>query len=128
MRRRIEIIGNMTGDATIYTPQNNVNNRVCINFNVAVNEKFKDKNGNVTEKAFFYPCALWRSKDNVKIAEYLKKGVLVLVEGLPEAQIYTDKEGKQIPQLKIEVKDVRLLSGIKKGSEQPSEENEDLPF
>ena len=128
MRRNIQVIGYLTSDATIYTPQNNVNNRVCINFTTAINEKFKDKNGNVTEKAFFYPCALWRNKDNVKVAEFLKKGTLVFVEGLPEAQIYTDKEGKNIPQLKIEAKDVRLLSGKKDSEQVYDNDNGDLPF
>lgn len=128
MRRHIEIIGYLTADATIYTPQNNVNNRVCINMTVALNEKFKDKSGNVTEKQFFYPCALWRNKDNIKVSEFLKKGTLVFVEGLPDVHIYTNKEGKQIPQLKIEVKDVRLLSGKKDSEANVNEDNGDLPF
>lgn len=128
MRRYIQIVGNLTGDATIYVPQNNTNNRVCINFNVAVNERFKDKQGNVTEKAYFFACAYWKDKDSTKIAEYLKKGVLVLLDGLPEAHVYQDKQGTHVPQLKIEVKDVRLLSGKKDTSGAVSEGNEDLPF
>ncbi len=132
MRRHIEIIGNLTNDATVYTPQNGTGNRVCINFNVAVNEKFKDKQGNVTEKAYFFACALWKDKDNTKVADYLKKGILVFVEGLPEAHVYQDKQGTHIPQLKIDVKDVRLLS-MKKDNNgtnntNTTDGNDDLPF
>lgn len=127
MRRNIQIIGHLTGDATIYTPQNNTNNRVCINFNVAVNERFKDKNGNVTDKAYFFSCAYWKDKNSTKIAEHLKKGILVFVEGTPEAHVYQDKQGVHVPQLKVECKEVRLLSG-KKDNQGITEGNEDLPF
>ena len=139
MRRHIEIIGNLTADATIYSPQNSTNNRVCINFNVAVNSRFKDKQGNVTEKAHFFACAYWKDKANTNIANFLKRGVLVFVEGLPEASVYQDKSGNHVPQLKIEASNIVLLSGSKKEEQQQStnnnnvnnnsnDDNDDLPF
>jgi single-strand DNA-binding protein len=136
MRRKIEIVGYLTGDATVYTPQNNTNNRVCINFHVAVNEKFKDKQGAVTEKAYFFACAYWKPKDSIKIFDYLKKGTLVLVEGQPDCSMYQNKNNENVAQMKIEVKEVLLLSGKKDGQQGSTtttnnsndDDNGDLPF
>lgn len=113
--RKIIISGNLTADATIYTPQNS-ETRACINFTVAVNERFMDKQGNKNEKAYFYNCAFWKEKGKTKLSEYLKKGTYVVVEGLPDVHVYTDKEGKAVSQMKIEVREVELGGGQKNNS------------
>jgi len=111
--RKIIISGNLTADATIYTPQNS-ETRACINFTVAVNERFLDKQGNKNERAYFFTCAYWKEKGKTKLAEYLKKGIYVVVEGVPDIHAYTDKEGKNVSQMKIEVKEIELGQGQKK--------------
>jgi single-strand DNA-binding protein len=130
--RRIEILGKLVSDATIYIPQNSTNNRSCINIIVAVNERFV-KDGNRKDTVHYYNCAIW--KDNTKIADYLKKGTLVFLEGLPIAHVY-EKDGKHIGQIKIEVKNIELLSASKKegqgndsnNSQSGDIDDSDLPF
>ena len=135
--RKFFAMGNLVADATIYTPQSG--NRVAINFTLAVNERFKGNDGNQTEKSFFMSCSYWKPKDSVKIADYLKKGTHVLVEGLADVHTYTNKEGVAVPQQKIEVKEIKFTHSAKEnnnvGKQQTNNTNnpnvddsEDLPF
>jgi len=114
--RKIIVMGNLVADATIYTPQSG--NRVSINFTIAVNERFKDSQGNTTEKAFFMSCAYWKAKESVKVAEYLKKGTHVVIEGIPDVHIYTNREGVAVAQQKIEVKEVFFTHSVKENNNQ----------
>jgi single stranded DNA-binding protein len=137
--RKIIIAGHLTNDATVYTPQSG--NRVAINFGVAVNERFKDQQGNPTSKAFFFSCTYWKEKGKTEISNYLKKGTHVIVVGLPDAQSYKDKDGNIVPQVKVEVKEIEFGGSKPNGNGNNSSnntnnnqsqnmgiDNEDLPF
>ena len=105
--RRLSIIGNLTHDATI----KEVNNNRAINFSVAVNEKFRNKDGQDVEKTYYYNCTIWRSKESsIAVANFLTKGTKVLVEGLPEARNYT-KDGAVVSYIDINVKELEFLGG-----------------
>ncbi len=133
--QKIQIIGNITRDAVM----TDVNGRKAINLSVAVNESYKDADGNKIEKASFYSCAYWRdSEAKAGILNYLKKGVMVFVEGTPSAGIYKNKENVNAIDFKIHVKEIKLLSSPKKdepganttGSYMSSApgQSDDLPF
>ncbi len=108
---KIQIIGNVGKDATI----NQVNGKKSINFNVAVNEYYKDKDGNKVEQTDWYSCTIWRKPEqSTEIAKYLKAGTKVFVEGKPKADHYPDKgTGEIISSINISVRDVELLSSKK---------------
>jgi len=106
--RRITIIGNLTADAEV----KDVSNKKVINFSIGTNEKFKDQQGNVTEKSYYYNCSIWRDS-NVNVAKYLTKGTKVFIEGSFDTDLYQDKEGKWKAAIKISVSNLELIGAGK---------------
>lgn len=100
------VTGNLTADAEVKP----VGGRFAINFAVAVNEKFKDTNGQKIEKTTFFNCVIWR-ESNVNVAEYLTKGTKVLLEGTPEPELFKSKDGEYKSAIKIIVNNLELLGG-----------------
>lgn len=82
---RLTLIGNIGKDAEV--KDFNGGNSV-INFNVAHTSKWTDKQGNKQEKTTWYEAAWFIN--NTQIAQYLKKGAKVLIEGEPTARVYND--------------------------------------
>jgi len=129
---KTEVIGFLGKDSQI----NNVSGKSVINFNVAHTEKYKDANGGQKEKTIWVDCSLWVEKTT--IAQYLKKGTLVYVDGQPSVRAYTNQNGQQGASLSLRVGTIQLLGGGKKQEEtqpqeflaQPNgiESNEEAPF
>jgi len=129
---KTEVIGFLGKDSQI----NNVSGKSVINFNVAHTEKYKDANGGQKEKTIWVDCSLWVEKTT--IAQYLKKGTLVYVDGQPSVRAYTNQNGQQGASLSLRVGTIQLLGGGKKqGETQPQEflaqpngieSNEEAPF
>lgn len=119
---RISVIGRLGQDATV----NNVNGKNVINFSVAYSEKFKNQQGEDVDRTTWVSCAYWTEKFTV--ANYLKKGTLVYVEGKPEAKTYLNSKTNQtIPQLHSRVTSVQLLSSNQTPNEAPVQ-SDDMPF
>lgn len=127
---KLELIGNLGQDAVV----NNVNGKTVLNFSVGVTERWKGYGGEQMERTTWTNCSWWT--DKVKVAEYLKKGTSVFLEGTPEASLYTNKQGQVIPQLKVRVSYLKLLSKGNGGGMQQQNENanditepiDNLPF
>ena len=102
---KLQIVGNLGADCI----QKEVNGKTVINFNVAHTEKFKDAQGNLKERTTWVNCAYWT--DRTAVAQYLKKGKQVYVEGSPEAEAYTNKENQPAATLRMRVRDLQLLGG-----------------
>lgn len=110
------IIGHLTSDCEI----RKVNDKSVINFTVAVNEKFTDKQGNKISNATFFDCAYWRNDgSSLRVAEFLKRGIQVYVIGSPDVHFYINKQGEAAGNLRITVDSLELLSSVKKDNEQP---------
>lgn len=102
---RISVIGRLGQDAVV----NDVNGKTVINFSMAYSEKFKNQQGQDVDKTTWVSCAYWTDKLNV--ANYLKKGTLIYMEGKPEAKTYlNDKTKETIAQLHARVTTLQLLS------------------
>jgi single-strand DNA-binding protein len=76
-----------------------------INFSVAHSDKWND-NGVKKERTTWVSCSWWTEKHT--IAQYLKKGTQVYVEGVPEAKVWK-KEGDPQPFLNLRVFSLQLL-------------------
>jgi single-strand DNA-binding protein len=107
---KLQVIGNLGADCI----QKEVNGKNVINFNVAHSEKFKDAQGNLKERTTWVNCAYWT--DRTAVAQYLTKGKTVYVEGAPEAEGYTNKEGVVTATLRLRVLNLQLLGGNDSGS------------
>ena len=123
-----QLIGFLGQDAVIH----NVNGKQVINFSIAHSESWIDAQGNKKEKTVWVNSSYW--SDKTKVAEYLKKGTQVYVEGYPEAKIYNAKDGTPTPQLTLRIKSIQLLGSKTQQSSAPQTANditeplENLPF
>jgi single-strand DNA-binding protein len=130
--KRIEVIGNVGRDATI----SDFNGNKAINFNIAENEYYTDDNGNKVEKTTWFSCTYWRrDTQSTKIADYIKKGTKIFVEGTPEPKSYT-KDGKTIAYIQINIKNIELISKAQNQNQTEhtstntdnNDSSDDLPF
>lgn len=85
-------------------------NQKTISFSLAHTEKYRDAQGVQQERTTWISCTLWRDNDRTAIAQYLVKGALVHVSGIPTAHGYQGRDGQIRGDLKLNVKEVSLLS------------------
>lgn len=103
---KIQVIGYCGKDAVVQQH----GTESVINFSVCHTDKYKDASGQKYEKATWVNCSWWL--ENTNIAQYLKKGTLVWVEGIPEAKQWKNKQtGETNPYLNMRVARVELLGG-----------------
>jgi single-strand DNA-binding protein len=102
---KLQAIGHLGKDCIT----NTVNGKNVINFSVAHSEKYKDAQGNLVEKTIWVECAYWT--DRTAIAQYLRKGTQVYVEGAPEVRTYPKNDGTTGASLSVRVQSVQLLGG-----------------
>ena len=81
---------------------------IC-NLGIAVNEKWKDANGQEREDVYFADCELFGRRAEV-VAQYLDKGSSVLVEGKLRRSTW-EKDGKQHSATRIKVDKIEFLGG-----------------
>lgn len=87
-----------------------VGKQKVINFNVAVNQDYKDSSGNKVEKTEWVRASLWKSEgQSTKVTDYLKKGQKVYLEGIPTSEGYESKEGGIKSALVVNVKELEFL-------------------
>jgi single-strand DNA-binding protein len=132
---RVIILGNLTKDPDLkYTP---TGTPLC-NFVIAINSFFKDSKGVKQEEATFVPVTVWK-KQAETVAEYLKKGRPVLIEGRLKQERWKNKEdGKDRSRMIVVASIVRFLGKPPQGqdvkppiqNEEPPEDqhDEDIPF
>lgn len=102
---RMQAIGHLGRDAVT----NNVNGKTVINFTVAHTEKSRDAQGNPKDKTIWVDCAYWTER--TAVAQYLKKGTQVYVEGQPDIRTYTTQDGRNGASLTLRVGNLQLLGG-----------------
>ena len=94
---KIEAIGNLGHDAETKQTQDN---RQFLKFTIAENTK---QNGQ--EQTQWIDCLY----NNIKAAEYLKKGCKVFVRGTLKPSIYTKKDGTSQIQLQVSVSELEIV-------------------
>lgn len=120
---RLEIIGHIGNDAEV----KDLGNNQVISFNVAVTEKWKDKqSGEVKSKTDWFQCAKWGN--NTSLAQYLKKGTQVYVSGKAEAKSYVGNDGQLKQVLALNVNDIKLLGSIQQNNTQQSPKQNNQQF
>ncbi len=86
---RVILIGRLGDDPkSRYTP----NGDAVVNFNIATNEAWKDKDGNPQVRTDWHRIVAWRQLAEFCI-KYLKKGNRVYVEGRLRTRSWENKEG-----------------------------------
>ena len=100
----ITVVGNLTADPELrFTPGGSA----VSNFTVASTPRHFDKNANEWKDAetLFLRCAIWREAAEY-VAESLKKGARVIVQGRLKARTYEDKAGEKRTVYELDVEEV----------------------
>ena len=126
---KLQVIGNLGADARV----EEVNGQTAIRFNIADTYKYTDSEGVPREKTTWISCTIFRQAgQSVKIAEYLKKGTKVYVEGRMQVKTYVDANNKTQAAVNMVVTYTELLGGKKEETTTTETAeagtNDDLPF
>jgi single-strand DNA-binding protein len=84
----MNIIGRLTRDAEVRTTSQD---KQVVNFSVATNESYKNKQGERIEQTTYFDCAYWLSAN---VARLLTKGTLVELTGRVSTRAWTGKDGE----------------------------------
>jgi len=105
------VIGNLTRDPELKSLPSGI--KVC-SFGMATNRVWKDKNGARQESADYHNIVVFgRQAENV--AQYMKKGSSILVEGRMQTRSWDDKESGQ-KKYRTEIVADRTQFGPKSGA------------
>lgn len=102
MNRAI-LVGRLTKDPELrYTP----NGVAVANFTVAVNRPFRNQQGE--QEADFINCVTWR-KQAENLANYMRKGSLIGVDGRIQTRSYENQEGKRVWVTEVLAESIQFL-------------------
>lgn len=102
---KIILIGNLGRDPELrYTPQGDA---VC-NFSVAVNDKRRDKAGDLQDFTTWFRITLWR-KMAENASKYLTKGSPVYIEGRLKVDEWQDRDGKDRYTLDVTATEMQFI-------------------
>lgn len=103
---KVTIIGNLTRDPEIKSIPSG--QKVC-SFSVATNETYKDAQGQKKEKVEFHNIVVW-GKTAENVAQYMKKGSQILVEGKLQTRSWDGQDGKKLYRTEIMAQTVQFGS------------------
>ncbi|MBL7706767.1 MAG: single-stranded DNA-binding protein [Taibaiella sp.] len=125
----MNITGRLTRNAELNTTKNG---KTVVNFSIAVNESYKNKQGERVEQTSYFNCAYWKS---AKVLNMLTKGLLVELTGNVSARAWVSSDGEAKASLNFHTSNIKPLAGGRKSdpiqaNTEPSNEVEkdDLPF
>ena len=90
------------------------------NFSMATKEIWKDAKGERQEQTEWHNIVVRRTSSLTFTEQYLKKGMLVYVEGKLRSRSYKSKTGEDRTVLEVFAEDVQLLSNTKKEESVPT--------
>ncbi len=105
---KVILVGNLTRDPELrYTPKGTAIARLGL----AVNRRYKDASGQTQEETTFIDADAW-SQQAETIAQYMRKGGSMLVEGRLKQDSWEDKQtGQKRTVLRVVVENFQFLGG-----------------
>ena len=100
-------IGNLTADPEIRTMPNG---EQVANFSIALNEKYKAKDGNIVENVEYVRIVLYRRLAEIA-GQYLSKGSQVYIEGRLKTRKWQDSNGQDRYTTEIQGDNLQMLGG-----------------
>lgn len=114
-----QVLGNLTRDGEMrYTP----NGQAVLNFSVATNRRWKNKDGSDGEATEFHNIVVW-GKQAENVGPMLKKGEPVLVEGRLQTRSWEGQDSVKRYRTEIIADNVIVLRGKSNTSSAGSQEN-----
>lgn len=132
----MNIIGRITKNAEINTL---TNSKQVVNFSIAINDNYKNKQGERIDQTTYYNCSYWISPN---VAKILTKGTLVELTGRASSRAWIGKDGEIKSGLNFHTSNIKLYGGGEKPNaedDQPTakpqkneatngDNDDDLPF
>lgn len=127
----MEITARVTADAEVRELKSGSK---VVNFSVAVNDRFRTKDGEQKDLTTFFNCSYWL---NEGIAQYLTKGTLVELSGRVSANAWTNAQGEAKASLNFHADKIKLHGSSRKqngaaatvtAEPVPAGADDDLPF
>jgi single-strand DNA-binding protein len=126
----MELTGRLTADAKISEVKGG---KKVVNFSIAINDSYKPKDGDRVEMTTYVECAYWI---NAKVGEFLKKGLLVQLNGRMGSRAWVNKDGDAKSSLTCNISNVKFLGGSSNSTAtnqssskgKGASEEDDLPF
>lgn len=102
---KVFLMGNLTRDVELkYTPSN----QPVATFGLAMNRRYKTRDGENREETTFVDCEAWARTAEV-MSEYLSKGRPVFIEGRLKLDQWQDKEGNKRSKLRVVVENFTFV-------------------
>nr|DAF56461.1 MAG TPA: Single strand binding protein [Siphoviridae sp. ctRwl19] len=116
-------IGNLTADPEIRTMSNG---EQVANFSIALNEKYKAKDGNIVENVEYVRIVLYRRLAEIA-GQYLTKGSQVYIEGRLKTRKWQDNNGQDRYTTEIQGDNLQMLGGRQDEPKQQAKQNKAKP-
>lgn len=110
---KVMLMGNLTRDLEVRALPSGM---TVAKFGLAVNERYKDREGNWQERANFVDCEIFGARAEA-MARYLSKGSPVFLEGRLRLDQWKDKEGQNRSKLKVVVENFQFIGGGQGGGQ-----------
>ncbi|RDC58106.1 single-stranded DNA-binding protein [Pedobacter chinensis] len=101
----MNITGRLTRNAEVRTLSNE---KQVVNFSVAVNDSYRNKQGERVEQTTYFDCAYWITAN---VARLLTKGTLVELTGRVSPRAWVNKEGEAKAGLNFHTSQIKLHGG-----------------
>lgn len=102
---KVFLIGNLTRAAQLrYTPAN----VAVANLGLAVNRRFRDKNGEFKEDVCFLTVTVW-DKQAQACCEFLQKGSPIFVEGVLQSRSWETPDGQKRSTIDVRAERIQFL-------------------
>lgn len=111
---KVQLIGNLTRDPELKSLPSGIK---VVSASLATNRVYKDKDGNKKEQSEFHNIVAF-GRPGELIAQYMKKGGALYVEGRLQTRSWDDKEGKKNYRTEIVVENFQFggsAGGAKSG-------------
>jgi single-strand DNA-binding protein len=127
----MNIIGRITRDARVSTLSGG---KQVVNFSVATNNRYRNKQGEQVEPTTYFDCAYWISPN---VAKVLTKGTLVELTGRVSARAWTSSDGQPQAALNFHTSGIKFHGGGRRteehspggaASRSKKARKDDLPF
>ena len=110
---KVILIGNLGKDPELRRTQSGT---AVVSFSMATTEKFKGKDGQQKEETEWHNCTAWNKSAEI-LAQYLKKGSSVYIEGKLKTRSWEDNGVKKYA-TDVVVREFQFLGGKQQGQQQ----------
>ena len=104
---KVLLMGNLTRDVQLKSLPSG---QPVAEIGLAINRKFKTKDGQDREEVTYVDCECWGPRAEV-IAKYFSKGKPIFIEGRLKLDSWEDKDGQKRSKMRVVIDDFQFVEG-----------------